>query len=183
MSTAYAVNEILFGSQKCYFTRSSVEKFLGHISEDDPVRLSVEPSWREIKVDLYGEVPVNRIFRGIICTVGFVARQWDDEQLLAAIPTALQTAGPTIKAITWGDVAGQSGIAAAYGGQLRLHNAEVADATTTGDVYLYLCNQIGRFESEFSTKAPRQVGYLFGALIDTSRTAGDLIGRWKTQTT
>lgn len=182
MSTAYNVAEILFGSAKAYFTRGGVEKFLGHISEDG-IKLKIEPRWKDIFVDLYGDQPVQRIFRGNVCSVGFVARQFDDEQLLAAIPTAIQSAGPTIKEVSFGDVVGQHGTTAAVGGLLRLHPVEIADGTTTSDLRFYLCNQIGQFECAIGTAEPRSVGYLFGALIDTSRSAGDLLGRWKTQTT
>ncbi len=178
MSSAQSVSEIVGGPAKFYWGPSGSEIQLGF--SENGAELTIENRWVDILTDEHGDGVVKRIGRGQVVTLEIILKQFDNAQLLIAMVGSSESTGPTRKALQYGRQAGIDGNNATYGKRARVHPMANLDANEADDLFIYITNVIGTFKTRWTSGGEKQIGVLLGAVIDTSKADGNLLGRWGT---
>lgn len=178
---ALTVSQIKLGARRVFWDTPGTELELGLTMEGTV--LQIQKHGEEVYTEQYGIMPVDYVYQGEVVTVRARVREWgaigDNSILKALLPGSTDSTGPTTKAWQFGAVPGV--LASSIAKQLRLH--PMTNATTTDysdNVVIYLACPIMAAEVEFANVGRGgvwDVSWL--ALVDTSKSDGNLLGRWK----
>ncbi len=184
MSSGINRSEIRAGAHRVLFTPSGgSETELGLTTEGFIVR--IERGTFLIQTEEDGDAPSDLIELGELVTARGILRQFDNTQLLIAVPGSTESAGPTIKAWQFGKQPGsQATLTTGRTGRLRLHpitNPTLSDESD--DIIFHKAAVLGEpIEIPLRNRAVREVAIAFVALVDDTKSDGNRLGRWKLQT-
>ena len=154
----------------------------------DSSTLVVERGGEEQLSEQFGIAPVDFIYAGTKATFRGVFREWGslsvNDLLLTFLPGSTQSAGPTVREWNYGETAGASALTIAR--ELTLRPEKLVSATPPldkeFDIVFYKAVPLMMAEVPLDNGARSGVwSVAFLALVDTSRSSGNLLGRWKTQ--
>lgn len=176
---ALTPGNIKAGNRRAFWDTGGNELELGITVE--PSTWIIEQVGEGIPGEQWGELGfADFVFGGLGLRAILFLREWSNAILLAMIEGTSESTGPTIKALQIGGYAGTLGSTVAK--QLRLHPTITTDTSDESDnMVMYKAVPVLRGEPiRLSNKAD---GYVlpvgFVALIDTSKSAKNFLGRWK----
>lgn len=183
MSSGLNRSEIRAGAHRVLFDPGTGEIELGVTTEGFVIR--IEKGTFTITTEEDGDAAVDGVDLGELVTARGILRQFDNSQLLIAVPGSTESAGPTIKAWQVGRQAGQQWTkTTGRTGRLRFHpitNATLSDESD--DIIFHIAAVIGEpIEIPLRNRAVREVAIAFVALVDATKPDGERLFRWKTQT-
>jgi hypothetical protein len=149
--------------------------------------LRVEKGGEEQLSEQWGIAPYDFVFAGEKVTFRGMFREWgslaDNTILETLLPFSTSSAGPTVKEWRFGSVAGQS--ARSIAKSLIMRPERNVGATPPADVdedkEIYLAVPLMLAEVLLDNGARSGVwACSFLGLVDTTKSSGNLLGRWKT---
>jgi hypothetical protein len=143
---------------------------LGHTKGG--VTFSYSPEYTDITADKYGNTPIDKVLTGEILTVTVPLAEPQVARIKEIIP--LSTEVGTNGRATIGKVAGSRLLAQAA--QLVLHPLNNAANVLTEDIVLHKAVVHGEVSMNFEVDNERVVEVEFIALIDTTKSDGNLLG-------
>lgn len=184
MSSGINRSEIRAGAHRVLWDPGGAGEIeLGVTTEGWVIR--IEKGQFEILTEEDGDAPVDGVYLGMRVTARGILRQFDNAQLLIALPESTESAGPTIKALQFGKQAGQQWTkVSSLTGRLRFH-----PITTTllsdesDDIIFHKAVVLGEpIEVGLRNRAVREIALAFLALVDDTKADGNRLGFWKKQT-
>jgi len=178
---ALTVSNMRVGAMRAYWDTPGTELELGLTLEGS--QLTIEQAGAEVASEQYGIAPIDYIYGGekVTATLKFLESysQTANDVLKVLLQGSTDSSGATTKALQFGSVPGAK--ASSIAKQLRLHPAKTANqATDTEDIILYLAAPIFTSDPiELSNSSPRVFTVTFLALVDTSKSDGNLLGSFK----
>ena len=153
----------------CSVTYKGVD--LGHTKGS--VKFSYKPSYEDIAVNQFCKSATDKVLTQEVVEVKVPLAETQVVNIAKMIPT---TSGNTASLSKFGNEAGAR--LSVYAGELLLHPTAV---TGTGeDVALYKAVISGDVELEYAVDGQRVVEVTFSALIDSTKTNGNLFGHFGT---
>ncbi len=175
------------GARRFIWDPSGVNLELGLTLEGSMLR--VERGGEEQVSEQWGIAPFDFVYGGTKATFRGMFREWGslavNEPLLTLLPGSTSSTGPTRRAWQFGEVAGVS--ARSIAKPLIMRSAKDFDATppsnAVDDIELYLACPLMVAEVGLDNQGRSGVwACSFLALVDTTKSDGNLLGRWKTDT-
>ena len=153
----------------CSVTYKGVD--LGHTKGS--VKLSYKPTYEDVVVNTYGKSATDKVLTQEVVEVKVPLAETQVTNIAKMIPTST---GNTASLSKFGNEAGAR--LATTAGELLLHPTAV---TGTGeDVAIYKAVISGDIELEYAVDGQRVVEVTFSALIDATKTNGQLFGHFGT---
>lgn len=164
------VSNVKIGPAKITYGSTEVGHTLGGS------KVAYEQKFADIKVDYYGDTPVDRVLTGEGLTVKVKLAESTLENLKACMPFAsLENSGQK-NMLSVGSIAGQK--ASANVATLVLHPTYLADNDTSEDVVMYKAVSTEPIELNYEYDNERVYEVTFVALIDESKEDGNLLGHF-----
>lgn len=171
MAYGYTVGDILAGPFDVYLGSN----ILGHTEEG--CRVTLAQSMVPVLSDLYGDAPIDAIHRPGQAVVEIRSLQFANAQLLDYLIGSSETTGPTTKAVQWGSVAGT--LASSIAADLRLHRSQNGASDHSEDLTIYQAYPISDLTFALTSRSPAGIDVVFGGLVDTANSAGNLLGQFR----
>lgn len=181
MASGSNITDIECGAMRLFWGPSGSETELGLTVDGSVFRVETEHA--EILTEEFGIAPVKRIHRGERVQVDVILKQFDNDQLMIALRGSTQTAGPTVRQWKFGTQAGLD-LTPPSAGDWRLRLAPITNASADTDESDSLIVHIAvpeplPIESRFQNEEAALVGIRFHALVDETKSDGNLLGQWK----
>lgn len=160
----------------CEITYNSVD--LGHTKGGCEVSLANDTY--EATVDLYGSSPVKTFDKGLRVEVKVTLSEYQLDIMKEVIPSSTKiegTGGTPVDALSFGKEAGSEIV----GALLTLH--PIDGNSTDEDVSIYKAVPIGEVKLPYKIDEETTYEVTFLGLIDDSKSDGNLIGKFGTETT
>lgn len=154
----------------CRITFKGVD--LGHTTGG--VLLTVERDFEDVKVDRYGETPVDKVLVGNRVIINFTLAQPNFRTLDAAIPETSSVDGSAADRIDLGSQAGAS--LRSEAGLLVIHPLKNADSDLSDDVNIYKAVSAGNIELPFRVNEQKVVEMNMHGLVDETYGTGRRLG-------
>lgn len=138
------------------------------------VKLTYERKFSDLKVDAYGDSPVDAALTGTNLTVSFKIAEPVAEAIARLLPEGTSLTGANGQQVGFG--AGEGASMRAYAGALTLHPLNKAATDTSEDVTLYLAYPAANTELNYEVNNQRAVSVEFRALVDDEFVAGRRLG-------
>lgn len=184
MSDGIQISEIRAGAHRVLWNQGGGgELELGVTTEGFVIR--IEKGQFEILTEEHGDAPVDAVYLGERVTARGILRQFDNFQLLIAVPGSTESSGPTIKSWLFGRQAGQQvGLTTSLFGRLRFHPiTQTVLANEDDDIIFHKAMVLGEpIEIGLRNRGVREVAIAFLALVDDSQPDGERLGFWKKDT-
>lgn len=181
MSSGINRDEVLAGAHRVLFTPSGGSEIeLGVTTEGWVLRF--EKGTFLINTEEDGDAPIDGVDLGELVTARGILRQFDNAQLLIAVPGSVESTGPTVKQWSFGRQAGQQWTkTTGRTGKLRFHpitNVMIADESD--DIIFHKAAVLGEpIEIPLRNRAVREIAIAFVALVDDAQSDGERLGEWK----
>ena len=174
---ALTPGNIRCGGMRWYWDTPGSEVELGLSVEGSA--LEIEKGLEPVLSEQYGIAPVDFILTGDRASLRLNLVEWKNETLLIALLGSTESTGPTTRAWQFGSVPGVLGSTLAK--QLRGHLTRVSNqATYTTDLVLYLTVPRWVGEPIKLANTASIIPVVFECIVDTSKSDGNLLGRYRT---
>ena len=174
---ALTPGNIKCGGMRWYWDTPGSEVELGLCTEGS--ELVIEKGMEPVPSEQYGIAPVDFVLMGERASLTINLLEWKNEALLIALLGSTQSTGPTTRAWQFGSMPGV--LASTLAKQLRGHLVTVANqATYTTDLVLYKAVPRWKGEPIKLGNAPSIIPVVFECIVDTSKSDGNLLGRYRT---
>lgn len=154
----------------CRITYKGVD--LGHTTGG--VLLTVERDFEDVKVDRYGETPIDKVLTGNRVMVNFTLAQPNFRSLDVAIPETSSIDGTAADRIDLGTQAGAS--LRSEAGLLVIHPLKNADSDLSDDVNIYKAVSAENVELPMRIDEQKVVEITMHALVDETYGTGRRLG-------
>lgn len=169
MTTGIVTSELAKGPGRIFWGPAGSETELGATEEGLDIFLS-NPSSPEM-CDEHGDEPVKETSLGTILTVAVTLKQWENAQLLIALPGSVEGTGTVETSWNAGLRAGADLSSTTYAKQLRWHPIQTTDTSDyTDNVRIHKCNLKLEPGSKisFNARTARKLQLVGQAFRDTS---------------
>lgn len=179
MSTGIHTTEGKMGPCRIFWGPAGSETELG--MTEDGIKIKIDCPVEDFKCDEYGEEPVDQIEQGNIVTCAMTLLQFDNAQMLIAVPGSAAGTGTTTTGWHFGKQAGASATGTDRAKRLRVHPVRLTDTTDQSeDMVLYSVALRHSGEIPFASKQKRGLVVVGQAFRDSSKADGKQFGYYKT---